>query len=69
MRGLGNLTQSATAAGVSRATVFRWQEADEQFGLAFHQAEAEALELLEQEARTRATRGPRSSAKCGVGIG
>ena len=52
-----NLSQSAAAAGVGRTTVFRWREHDEAFNAAFNQAEIEAVELLEAEARERATKG------------
>jgi hypothetical protein len=37
--------------------VFSWQEHDEQFAQAFHEAETEAVEALEAEARERATTG------------
>jgi hypothetical protein len=53
----GNLTQSANAAGVTRGVVLRWREHDDTFNAAFNQAEVEAVELLEAEARQRATKG------------
>ena len=53
----GNLSQSAAAAGVGRRTVYGWQEHDEEFALHFREAESEAVELLEAEARERATNG------------
>jgi hypothetical protein len=53
----GNLSHSAAVAGVGRRTVYTWQEIDEQFSLQMREAENEAVELLEQEARTRATSG------------
>jgi len=53
----GNLTQSANAAGVSRGVVMRWREHDDTFNAAFNAAEIEAVELLEAEARQRATKG------------
>lgn len=53
----GNLQASAVASGVGRRTVYTWQEHDEQFALAFREAEAEAIEALEAEARERATVG------------
>jgi hypothetical protein len=53
----GNLSQAVTAAAVTRKTFYRWQEHDEQFVLAFREAEQRALEALEAEARERATKG------------
>jgi hypothetical protein len=55
----GNLSQSARSAGVSRDTIYTWQETDTKFVVAFNQAEIEAVEALEAEARERATRGGR----------
>jgi hypothetical protein len=53
----GNFSHSARQAGVTREKVLWWQETDEQFSLAFHRAEIEAVEALEHEARERATMG------------
>jgi len=60
---LANYLQSADVrealreAGVTRATLRKWQEHDEGFALRYHQAEAETIEVLEAEARTRAIAG------------
>jgi hypothetical protein len=52
------MTWSCKAVGIgSRATIYRWQENDEQFGAAFRDAEIEALETLEREAWRRAVEG------------
>jgi hypothetical protein len=53
----GNITESAAAAGTTRAAIFRWQEMDNDFALKFQQAEIEAVERLETEARERAVKG------------
>jgi hypothetical protein len=55
----GNLSQSAAAAHVGRGMVYRWREDSDEFNAAFNQAEIEAVELLEAEARERATKGTR----------
>jgi hypothetical protein len=55
----GNVSQSALEAGIGRAQVYRWQEVDEQFVIAMREAENQAIELLEAEARGRATTGSR----------
>jgi hypothetical protein len=55
----GNVSQSAREAGIGRKTVYSWQEQDETFVLAMREAENQAIELLEAEARTRATTGSR----------
>src|SRR5262249_34994794 len=52
-----NLSQSALRVGVARKTIYQWQEIDPQFVLAMREAETEAVELLEAEARERATTG------------
>lgn len=54
---LGIVSAAAEAAGVGRTTVYDWQERDEQFVLAFRQAEIRATEVLETEARRRAVEG------------
>ena len=56
-RKTGNITSSAEAAHVERTSIFRWQEMDNAFALAFQQAEVEAVERLEAEARERAIKG------------
>jgi hypothetical protein len=53
----GNVSYSAAVAGVGRSQIYRWQEVDDQFVLAMKEAENQAVELLEHEARTRATEG------------
>jgi hypothetical protein len=58
-RQTGNLSQSAAAAEVTRGVVHSWREHDDVFNAAFNQAEIEAVELLEAEARERATKGTR----------
>lgn len=50
----GNVSQAAKAAGCGRTTVYGWQEHDETFALAYRQAELEAVDVLEAEARRRA---------------
>jgi hypothetical protein len=56
----GNVLRSCQAAGVTRrAQVYEWQEHDDAFAVAFHQAEIEATEVLEDEARRRAAEGTR----------
>jgi hypothetical protein len=54
----GNISQSCAAAGISRrATVYEWQEHDDDFAAAFREADIEATETLETEARRRAVLG------------
>jgi hypothetical protein len=53
----GDVQKALKAGGVTRAQLRKWQETDEAFSLRFHTAEAEAIELLEAEARTRAIAG------------
>lgn len=54
----GNITQCCEIAGIgSRATIYEWQEKDEQFALGFQLAEKAATEVLEQEAWRRAVEG------------
>jgi len=53
----GNIGYSAAQVGVHRNTIYDWLEHDEQFALAFRQAEAAAVEVLEQEAWRRAVEG------------
>jgi hypothetical protein len=55
----GNVSQSALEAGIDRRSIYAWQESDKQFVLAMREAESQAIELLEAEARTRATSGSR----------
>jgi hypothetical protein len=53
----GSVKVAAEAAGVARARIYEWQEHDETFALQFREAENEAIEALESEARARATTG------------
>jgi hypothetical protein len=53
----GNMSAAAKAAGVSRTTVYDWQEHDQEFALAFKQADLQATESLEREAWRRAREG------------
>lgn len=53
----GNITQGAQHAGIDRTTVYRWQEHDDDFAAAFREAEIQATETLEAEARRRAVEG------------
>lgn len=54
----GNISQSCRAVGLTNRTeVYKWQERDDDFAGAYRQAELEAVELLEQEARRRAVEG------------
>ena len=53
----GNIGYSAAQVGVHRNSVYQWLERDEKFAAAFHQAEAAAVEVLEQEAWRRAVEG------------
>jgi hypothetical protein len=52
-----DLRASMKEAGIGRVALRHWQEHDEEFSLRFHQAEAEAVENLEAEARIRAVAG------------
>jgi hypothetical protein len=53
----GNVSAAARHAGVERKNVYRWQEHDEDFAIAFQQAEIASVELMEGEARRRAVDG------------
>ena len=53
----GDVQKALKAGGVTRVQLRKWQEVDEAFSLRFHNAETEAIELLEAEARTRAVAG------------
>jgi hypothetical protein len=54
---LGNLTVAARATGVSRSAVYKWKDTDEAFAAALAEADAQATEVLEAEARRRAVEG------------
>jgi hypothetical protein len=51
----GNITRACKAAGIQRSTVWRWQEHDAAFAVAFGEAEVAATEYLEGVAFDRAT--------------
>lgn len=53
----GNITQAAIHAGIERKTIYNWQEHDDEFAVAFREAELKATEHLEAEARRRAVEG------------
>lgn len=53
----GNVTASAEAAEVSRRTPYGWLNADPAFKADFEDAEQEAIDHLEKEARRRAEEG------------
>lgn len=53
----GNVTQAARHARIDRSSVYRWQEGDDAFAAAYREAEIEATEHLEVEARRRAVEG------------
>jgi len=53
----GNMTLATQAAGTTRSTVRTWQEHDTTFALLYQQAEIEAVDRLEAEARDRAVKG------------
>lgn len=56
----GNVSWACQEAGVaSRASVYQWQEHDDQFAAAFREAEVEATEVLEREMHRRAVEGVR----------
>ncbi len=53
----GDMKAALKAGGITRAQFRKWQEHDESFLQRFHQAEIEAVETLEAEARIRAVAG------------
>jgi hypothetical protein len=54
----GNITESCEAVGIgSRTTIYNWQEHDDVFAAGFREAEIQATERLESEARSRAMDG------------
>lgn len=60
-REYGNITLGARHVGIDRTTVYWWQEHDEQFALAFREAELQSTEILEAEARRRGVEGVEST--------
>jgi hypothetical protein len=53
-RDTGNVRLSCHAAGIDRVTDYHYRDADPEFRAAWEQAEEDAVELLEAEARKRA---------------
>ncbi len=53
----GNIRLACGAAGVDRSTAYRLRSSDEMFADAWEHAQAKAADLLEKEARRRATEG------------
>lgn len=53
----GNVSAACETVGVPRRTLYRWREGDAAFAAAFAEAEVEATECLEEEARRRAVEG------------
>jgi hypothetical protein len=54
----GNVTESCQNVGIRRrATVYDWQERDDEFVAGFREAEIKATEVLETAARRRAVDG------------
>lgn len=53
----GNVLASAQAAGVTRQWVYRYANAHPEFADAWHEAEQDAIDVLEAAARTRALSG------------
>jgi len=53
----GNIGHCADLVGIGRNLIYTWQEQDQEFSLAFQQAEKRAIETLEHEAWRRAVEG------------
>jgi hypothetical protein len=53
----GNVTAAARAAGIHRSTAYELKNKDETFAVSWKDAMDEAADLLEMEARRRATQG------------
>ena len=56
-RSCGNISHACRLTGVGRQTVTDWRKADSAFAAAYLEAELEAADLLETEARRRAVEG------------
>lgn len=54
---VGNITQAAEIAGIDRRTHYDWMESDPVYVEAFRDAEMQAADRLEAEARRRAVEG------------
>jgi len=52
-----NITAACKRAGVSRQTMYQWQEHDETFSLRYKQAEAEAQDVIRAAVHEHAVRG------------
>ena len=53
----GNIRESAEVAGIGRRTHYTWLETDVDYAAAFAEAQENAVEALEAEARRRAVEG------------
>ena len=53
----GNIYRAAQEARIARCTIYEWRAHDHEFDLACREAEVEAVERLEEEARRRAYDG------------
>lgn len=53
----GNVSRSAEDIGIHRQRVYEWLEHDQEFALAYHQAERQAEDVLEHAAWKRAVDG------------
>lgn len=53
----GNVSHAARLAGISRETHYEWLTKDSNYAAAFQQADAQAADALELEARRRALEG------------
>ena len=58
-RKCGNITRSAEAAEITRRMHYEWMKADAAYILDFADAQKDATEIMEEEARRRATEGVR----------
>lgn len=70
-RECGIVKAACEQAGVSRSSVYRWQELDDAFAAAYREAEIEATETMEAEAYRRAMKGTskpvfHQGVQCGV---
>ncbi len=57
LRATGNVSAAARAVGLARSSAYRLRRRDAAFAAAWDDAEQEAVDLLEQEARRRALDG------------
>src|SRR5580765_2108826 len=53
----GNVSESASSIGIDRKLHYRWLDKDQKYFKAFTDAEAEAVDVLEKEARRRGQEG------------